>query len=172
MYVYVYVVFMQRLHVSVGGRLARFYDDPAKRALLKPEAQWECERFAELTGADLFAASAVRTSWYGCIVELFREFDFLALPSAQVFPFPMEWTWPRTVAGRPMDSYHRWMEVVAPITLTGCPAISIPVGFGPGPEGRLPMGMQIVGRPRDDLSVLQLAHAYERDNPWMAAARI
>ncbi len=157
--------------LSIGGKLSRFYEDPVKRALMKPEAQWECEQFAGVTAADLFEASATRTAWYGLVVELFAEFDFLALPSAQVFPFPVEWTWPRSIAGRPMDSYHRWMEVVAPITLTGCPAISIPVGFGPGPNGRLPMGMQIVGRPRDDLSVLQLAHAYERANPWIAAAR-
>ena len=64
-----------------------------------------------------------------------------------------------------MDSYHRWMEVAVPGTLSGCPVVSLPAGFGP--QG-LPMGVQVIGRPRDDLSVLQLTHAYEQLAPWMA----
>jgi amidase len=156
---------------STGARLAVFYNDPEKRALLKPEAQWECEGFLALTARQVADAAAVRSAWYACLTTLFERVDFLALPSAQVFPFPVEEKWPQAIAGRAMDSYHRWMEVVAPITLSGCPVVSVPVGFGPGPDGHLPMGMQIVGRPRDDLSVLQLAHAYERANPWIAAAR-
>ena len=70
----------------------------------------------------------------------------------------------KQIAGRDMDTYHRWMEVVFPWTLSGCPAISVPVGFGP--QG-LPMGMQLIGRPKDDLSVLRLAHAYEQERDWV-----
>jgi amidase len=66
-----------------------------------------------------------------------------------------------------MDSYHRWMEVVAPATLSGCPVASVPVGFN---ADGLPMGMQIVGRPRDDLSVLQLVRTYEQITPFPAVA--
>jgi amidase len=57
-----------------------------------------------------------------------------------------------------MDTYHRWMEVVIYATFAGLPAISIPAGFGP--QG-LPMGLQLIGRPRDDAGVLRLAAAYE-----------
>ena len=85
-----------------------------------------------LLARDLFEATCVRTAWYGCLVELFGRIDFLALPAAQVWPFPIEWRWPRAIAGRAMDSYHRWMEVVTPITLSGCPAVSLPAGFGEG----------------------------------------
>ena len=155
---------------SIGGKLMPFYEDAAQRALLKPEAQWECEEFLSLSARDLFEATCVRTAWYACLVDLFGRVDVLALPAAQVWPFPIEWRWPRAIAGRAMDSYHRWMEVVTPITLSGCPAISLPVGFG-GPGGQLAMGMQIVGRPRDDLGVLRLALGYERASPWIAETR-
>jgi amidase len=57
-----------------------------------------------------------------------------------------------------MDTYHRWMEVSVYATLGGLPAISVPVGFG---DRGLPMGMQLIGRPKADREVLQLAHAYE-----------
>jgi len=94
---------------------------------------------------------------------MFQRYDFLALPSAQVFPFAVETHWPREIAGRTMDTYHRWMEVAAGVTLTGCPAISVPVGFS---ADGLPMGMQLVGRPRADLAVLKLAHAYDVATAW------
>jgi amidase len=79
-----------------------------------------------------------------------------------------------------MDSYHRWMEVVAPGTLSGCPAISLPAGFsphGPGAAGLgaaglgatgLPMGVQIIGKPRADLAVLRIAHLYETISTFLA----
>ena len=63
-----------------------------------------------------------------------------------------------------MDTYHRWMEVVVPGTLSGCPVINVPVGFNP--QG-LPMGMQVVGRHHADFAVLQLAYAYEQAAPWV-----
>ena len=85
-----------------------------------------------------------------------------------MFPFPIEDTWPTTIAGREMDSYHRWMEVSVPGTLSGCPVISIPAGFGG--EHDLPMGLQMIGRPRDDRSLLQLARWWELAAPWVHLA--
>jgi amidase len=69
-----------------------------------------------------------------------------------------------------MDSYHRWMEVVAPGTLSGCPAISLPAGFSPPGLGAagLPMGVQIIGKPRADLAVLRIAHLYETISTFLA----
>jgi amidase len=87
----------------------------------------------------------------------------LAAPSAQVFPFDAGLRWPDRVAGVPMDTYHRWMEVVAPFTLAGLPVASVPVGFG---AAGLPMGMQLAGPPRADLDVLAVARAFESVAPW------
>lgn len=147
-----------------GGRLGVAYDDPARRRLMKPELQWEIEQSRALSVAQVQRALLDRTAWLDQVLGLFAHHDYLALPSAQVFPFPIEWNWPREIAGHPMDSYHRWMEVVTPGTLSGCPVISLPAGFGPS---GLPMGVQVIGRPREELSLLQLAHAFEQVAPWM-----
>ena len=102
------------------GRLGALVADPAKRPLLKPEAIWEVESAAGLTAADVLAASGVRSAWFVRAAGLFGQFDALVLPSAQVFPFDADWTWPREVAGRRMTTYHQWMEVVTPPPWPGC----------------------------------------------------
>jgi amidase len=159
--------FVTLRHFQAGGKLKPHYDDPAKRALLKPEAQFEVEGFLKLTGQDLYAAAQTRTAWYLAVIELFKTFDYLAMPSAQLFAFDANLHWPTEIAGRKMDSYHRWMEVVTGITMTGCPVVCVPAGFnGAG----LSMGLQLVGPPRKDLAVLQLAHAYEQAAPWVTVA--
>ncbi|MCM5571443.1 amidase [Burkholderiaceae bacterium FT117] len=151
----------------VSGSLAVHYRDPQRRALLKPEAVWEIEQGLGTAAIDVHDASVARTALYRAVLAAFERFDFLVLPTAQVFPFDVNQRWPRQIAGREMDTYHRWMEVVILPTLTGCPALSVPAGFGAsGDSAGLPMGIQIVGRPRDDLSVLQLGHAWERATEW------
>ncbi|MBZ9897829.1 MULTISPECIES: amidase [unclassified Mesorhizobium] len=159
--------FVTLRQASSGCALKVHYDDPARRALLKPEAVWEVENAQLLTAPRIRAASVVRTSWYRTLLSLFDRFDLIALPTAQVFPFDVGTHWPREIAGRPMDSYHRWMQVSAPATMGGCPAVSVPVGFDA--RGR-PMGMQLIGRPRGDMAVLKAAAAYETTLPWPSGA--
>jgi len=142
----------------VNARISPFLRDPANRTLVKPEALWEHDQGVHLTATDVMAASRERTVFYEHVLGLFERFDVLALPTAQVWPFPVEERWPKAIAGRSMDTYHRWMEVVVIATFAGLPCISVPVGF----DARgLPMGMQLIGRPRGDRDVLRLARAYE-----------
>ena len=150
-------------HWMVAGSLGAAYTDPAKRELLKPEAIWEVENGLKLSAMDVFRASAARSDWYRAISQLFERYDYLLLPSAQLFPFDKSWDWPKEVAGKAMDTYHRWMEVVIPATLSGCPVANVPVGFN---EQGLPMGIQIIGKHQADMAVLQLAHAYEQASRW------
>ncbi len=105
----------------VYGRIAPHLADPANRARIKPEALWEHDNGARLSAADMMQASVDRSAFHLQMVTLFDRFDFLALPTAQVWPFPVEWRWPKEIAGRTMDTYHRWMEVVAPATFAGLP---------------------------------------------------
>ncbi|MFD2137239.1 amidase family protein [Novosphingobium resinovorum] len=114
-------------HWSVGADLQGFYDDPAKRALMKPEAIWEVEGGMKLTGPQLAKASEGRTRIYNAFAAAFEKFDFLVLPSAQVFPFDASEHWPTEIAGKAMNSYHRWMEVTLPATMAGLPALAVPV---------------------------------------------
>jgi amidase len=156
-------------HWSVGSDLQAFYDDPAKRAQMKPEAIWEVEGGMKLTGPQLAAASAGRTRIYQAFRQAFERFDFLVLPTAQVFPFENATRWPKSIAGVEMDSYHRWMEVTLPPTMAGLPTLAAPAGFGGA--RRLPIGLQIIGPNHADLAVLKLGHAYEKASPWIAASR-
>jgi amidase len=151
----------------VSGSLLAHYRDPARRVLLKPEAVWEIEQGLATSAVDVHEASVARTTLYRAVLRLFDRFDYLVLPSAQVFPFDADERWPKQIAGRPMDTYHRWMEVVILPTLTGCPALSVPAGFGAdGASAGLPVGLQLIGRPRGDLEVLQLGHAWEQATDW------
>ncbi|KAF1024634.1 MAG: Glutamyl-tRNA(Gln) amidotransferase subunit A [Pseudomonas sp.] len=151
-------------HWLVQGTLGAAYADPQKCALLKPEAQWEVEGGLYLSAADVYQASVSRSEWYRALEKLFQRYDFLLLPTAQVFPFDARLAWPRHVGGRKMDTYHRWMEVVIGPSLAGLPSMSVPVGFNP--QG-LPMGLQIIGPAQADLAVLQLAHAHEQLTHWV-----
>ncbi|KVE32622.1 amidase [Burkholderia sp. TSV86] len=155
-------------HWLAGGSLLMHYREPARRALLKPEAIYEVEGLLKLGAADILEASAARSAWHQTLATFFDRYDYVAAPAAQVFPFDVDMRWPTTIAGRGMDTYHRWMETVVPWTLAGCPVVSVPVGFN---AAGLPMGMQLIGRPRDDFAVLQLAHAYESECDWVSARR-
>lgn len=151
-------------HWLVHGNLGAAYANPQKRALLKPEAQWEVEGGLGLSAQQVYQASVDRSEWYRALAKLFERYDFLLLPTAQVFPFDAQHAWPRLVGGREMDTYHRWMEVVIGPTLAGLPSMSIPVGFNP--QG-LPMGLQIIGPAQADRAVLQLAYAHEQLTQWV-----
>ena len=142
----------------VAARIAPFLADPANRARIKPEALWEHDQAQGLSGARALAASAQRSSFFQQMLALFERYDFLALPAAQAWPFDAALRWPSHIAGREMDTYHRWMEVVIYASFAGFPCISVPAGFGPG---GLPMGLQLIGRPQGDLSVLRMAQVYE-----------
>jgi amidase len=143
----------------VASRLAPFLLQPKNREQMKPEALWEVDQASTLTGSELLSASTTRSQLYQQLLQLFDKVDFLALPTAQVWPFDVTKRWPSAVADRQMDTYHRWMEVVILPTLAGLPSISVPVGFN---DTGLPMGMQLIGKPRGDWALLQLAHAYEQ----------
>ncbi len=155
-------------HFTIAGLAGKLYADPAKRALMKPEVVWEIEGGLHLSGADVWQATVQRSAWYAALQKLFQKYDYLVLPTAQTFPFAADLHWAKEVAGKPMDTYHRWMEVVIGGTLSGLPIINVPAGFN---AAGLPMGVQIIGRAQADLAVLQLAHAYDQATQWVRKRR-
>jgi amidase len=126
---------------------------------LKETIRWNVELARRLSAADVGAAVRRHTQLRERVSSFMADVDFLALPVVQVVPFPLEVEWPREVAGTPMRTYIEWMRSCSDVTLTGCPAVSVPAGFTPG---GLPVGLQLVGRAGDDLGALALAHAFER----------
>jgi len=139
--------------------LRPLYDDPETRQLLKPEAVWEIEGSFNMSAESVYHAGVARADWFRALRSLFDQYDFLAVPTAQVFPFPKDIHWPQRINRKKMDTYHRWMEVVIGGTLAGVPVVNVPAGFN---EKGLPMGMQIMGPFGDDRRVLEFAKAYEQ----------
>lgn len=151
-------------HWLVGNGLLPFHKDPAKRALLKPEAIFEIEGSLGQTGAEVFASSVARSAWHAALDRFFQTYEFIVMPTAQVFPFDAQIHWPKEIGGRAMKTYHQWMEVTFPWTLSGCPVINVPVGFN---AAGLPMGVQVIGKRHADLAVLQVAYAHEQATGWV-----
>jgi amidase len=148
---------------QAGGTLLAYYNDPSKRALLKPEAIFEVESGLKLTAFDITAASGVRTEWYQAVRRFFEKYDYFIAPTAQVFPFDRDIHWPQEIAGTKMETYYEWMKGVVPVTMSGCPALAAPAGFS---DQGLPIGIQIVGPNHAELSCLQLAYAYDTATNW------
>jgi len=144
---------------NIASMLGKDYADPAKRLLMKPELQWEIEKGLRIGAFEIVDANVVRTAWYQAVRRFFEKYDFMIAPAGQVFPFDASLHWPAEVGGVSMDTYHRWMQVMIPISMSGCPALSAPAGFS---QHGLPMGIQIAGPNHGELACIQLAHAYER----------
>ena len=141
-----------------GASIQAYYDDPAKRALLKPEAIYEVETGMRQSARDITAASVLRTDWSQAVRKFLEHYDFLVLPTAQVFPFDINQHWPQEIAGQKMQTYHEWMKGTLLVTMSGCPALAAPAGFS---DAGLPIGIQIIAPNRQEVSCLHLAYAYE-----------
>lgn len=129
------------------------------RDKMKQTVIWNAEQGLRLSALDVARAEEQRTALHQQMVAFFERYEFLCLPTTQVPPFSIEQEYPTEINGQRLDTYIDWMGLCYAITMTGCPAISVPCGFTP--DG-LPVGLQIVGPPHADVAVLQLAHAFEQ----------
>jgi len=130
-----------------------------RKSELKDDVQWNVEQGLRLTPESIARATALRSELYQRMRRFLEKYEFLICPVNQLPPYPVKTEWPREIAGVQMTNYLDWMKSCYYITITSHPAISVPAGFT---EDNLPVGIQIVGRYRDDLGVLQLAHAFEQ----------
>ena len=131
---------------------------PEHRQQMKNTVIEEIERGLALTGPDVATAQAERTRLHCRVVEFFKRYDALLLPTVQVLPFNVDEPYPTEIEGQPMTSYTDWMASCYSITVTGCPAISVPCGVGPS---SLPVGLQIVTPRGTDRRTLAIAAAFE-----------
>ena len=111
-----------------------------------------------LSASDIYRAEHLRSTLFENLLGLFQRFDYLLLPVTQVMPFPVEVEYPEVIAGKPMANYIEWMTSCCMLSPFDVPCLSIPAGFS---EQGLPVGLQIVGKPGDDLGVLRLAYAFQ-----------
>ncbi len=129
------------------------------RSKFKADAIWDIESGAHLTGEDVGRALVQQGQLLERMRRFHEKYEFLICAVNQVPPFDATEPWPKSIDGVQMENYVAWMKTTYWISTTCCPAISVPAGFT---EEGLPVGIQIVGRYRDDLSVLKLAHAFEQ----------
>jgi amidase len=127
--------------------------------MYKDTIKWEIAEAERNSGADVARAAARQARMYTDISRFFARYDFFVLPVTQVEPFDITTEYPTSVAGTAMPTYIDWMRSCWYVTFMACPAISVPAGFS---ASGLPVGLQIVGRHRGDLSLLQVAHAFEQ----------
>ena len=139
---------------------ARAFGDalPALRGTAKDTLVWNIERGLALDGPTIARALTTRSEIFTMFAEVLERFDVLVAPSAQVVPFPVEQEYPVQVAGVAMPHYLGWMRVCSRITLSAHPVAAVPAGFT---DDGLPVGLQLVGRYRGDLSLLRHAAAWE-----------
>jgi amidase len=142
--------------VSFLGRFGPLLKE--HRDKLKDTLIWNIEQGMRLSPENIARAAQMRSELFHRMRVFLERYEFLLCPVNQLPPFPADVEWPREIAGVKMENYLDWMKSCYYITITSHPAISVPAGFTP--EG-LPVGLQIVGRYRADLSVLQLAKAFE-----------
>ncbi len=129
------------------------------RDKLKDTVVWNIEEGRRLIGPQIGDAEKKRTALYERVREFMETYEFLVLPTVQVPPFGVDEPYVKEISGVGMETYIDWMKSCYFVTATGLPAISVPGGFT---DGGLPVGIQIVGRMRDEFGLLQIAHAFER----------
>ena len=126
---------------------------------MKDTIRWNIEQARRLSLVDHARATITHAAIVERALSFFDDYDVFALPTTQVVPFDVELDWPRQIDGTAMETYIDWMRSCCDISVTGCPAISMPAAFTP--EG-LPVGVQFVGKPGGDVDLLRFARVWER----------
>ena len=127
---------------------------PTLRKTAKATLLWNIEQGMVLDGPAVARAVAAPSAVFATVAELLERFDVLVAPAAQVVPFEVDLEYPAQVAGVVMPHYLGWMRVCSRITVSAHPVLAVPAGFT---DSGLPVGMQFLGRYRDDRSLLEHA---------------
>jgi len=134
---------------------------------VKPDIAENARRGLALSVEQIARALNLRGEIFTRMRVLLERYDVLAAPVTQVAPFEVETRWPREIAGVEQQTYTDWFRSCSRITVTAHPAVSVPAGFTPG---GLPVGLQLVGRYRDEPGLLRIAAAFEAATGFGARA--
>ncbi|MBR1221958.1 amidase [Bradyrhizobium sp. U87765 SZCCT0131] len=133
---------------------------PAQHALFPPPVMEDIERGRHQAGVALAAAERTRADLYRRTIDFLDTHRFLVCPATQAMPFDIGTLYLHELEGRSLSTYIDWIAITAIWSLTGCPAIAIPIGFS---QNGLPIGIQILAHPRREADLFQLAAWIERE---------
>lgn len=126
---------------------------------IAPEIIGNIERGLNITPSQIFEAERVRIELYQKVIAFFDTHDFLMCPAASIAPFPIDQRYVTEIDGKPCETYIDWFSITFALTMTACPTISVPCGFT---RDGLPVGVQIMGRPRGEAALLGIAKRFEQ----------
>jgi amidase len=142
---------------SYAASYARYLG--AERDLLKPEIVWNVEKGLALSAADVSRAETARGALYQRTAAFFERYDLLVCPAVLVPPFDVDQRYVTEASGVTFDTYVSWLVMSFALTLTACPAISVPCGFT---ASGLPVGLQIMAPRADEALLLSAAALFEQ----------
>jgi len=131
----------------------------AHRDQIAPEIIGNIERGLNIKPSQIFEAERVRIELYKKVIAFFETHDFLICPAASIAPFPIGERYVTEIDGEPCETYIDWFSITFALTMTACPTVSIPCGFT---SDGLPVGVQIMGRPRGEAALLRAARRFEQ----------
>jgi amidase len=136
---------------------------PQWRAEMQKGLVWNIEQGLALTPRAIAKGELLRTALWHRVRAFMERYDLLLLPTVTVLPFPVEQPYPTEINGKSLEHYIQWAHLTYAISLVGLPAITVPCGLT---RTGLPVGLQIVGRRRQEAAVLRAAAAFEAAAPW------
>jgi amidase len=149
------------------GMVARHAEKLARwEPVMQRGLVWNIKQGLSLTPEQIGRGETLRTRLWHRVRTFMQTRDLLLLPTVAVPPFPVEQPYPTEINGKALDNYTQWFFLTYGITVTGLPVISVPCGFT---KSGLPVGLQIVGRRRQEAAVLRAAAAFEAAQPWAGA---
>jgi amidase len=132
---------------------------PNQRNRIKPDIVWNIEKGQRQSAADTVRAERARGALFHRISAFFETYDLLVCPAAPVPPFPVEINYPPEIDGVKTETYIDWIAITFAVTLTSCPVVAIPAGFT---ASGLPVGLQLIGKPRGEAALLGAAALFEQ----------
>ena len=158
---------VRTLHIATISNAVIYYNE--FWAAHKSDAAWvlkngAAQRRARIylgiltNSADYIQAQRVRSRVRAEFAEVFRKVDCLALP-CQTGPAPL------LKDMGPIDTLFKHVvpEYHGPFNLVGLPTLSVPCGFS---ENNLPIALQLVGKPFDELTILRAGYTYQQHMRW------
>ena len=129
---------------------------------LTPSVRLRLEAGLFVTAADYLKAQQARARFNQEMARLFQDVDLLAGPAEPVTAPPILAS-EVVIGDRTVVTTGVLTQYTRPYNISGTPAISVPCGFS---EAGMPIGLQLAGKPFDELTVLRAAHAYEQTTDW------